>query len=64
MTRVRFRPALLAAIPALPIAASTEAASAAPVEEPGLFSLTTLSAVVGAFLLALLIVAAVRRVDR
>ncbi|OYR51798.1 PKD domain-containing protein, partial [Halorubrum sp. Ea8] len=39
-------------------------AAAAPVEEPGLFSLTTLGAVVGALVLALLVVAAVRRADR
>jgi PGF-pre-PGF domain-containing protein len=41
-----------------------EADEAAPVEEPGLFSLRTLGAVVGAFLTALLVVAAVRRMDR
>jgi hypothetical protein len=39
-------------------------ANAASVEEPALFSLRTLGAVVGAFLLALLIVAVVRRMDR
>ena len=38
--------------------------AAAPVEEPGLFSLGTLGAVVGALVLALLVVAAVRRADR
>ncbi|WP_435074839.1 PKD domain-containing protein [Halorubrum sp. HHNYT27] len=43
---------------------STGTDEAAPVEEPGLFSLTTLGAVVGALLFALLIVAAVRRLDR
>jgi hypothetical protein len=53
-----------AAIVVLPVAASTRAAEAAPVEEPGLFSPTTLGAVVGAILVALLIVAVVRRVDR
>ncbi|AZQ13524.1 PGF-pre-PGF domain-containing protein [Halorubrum sp. PV6] len=37
---------------------------AEPVEEPGLFSLGTLGAVVGALVLALLVVAAVRRADR
>ena len=42
----------------------TAAAEAAPVEEPGLFSLTTLGAVVGAFVTALLVVAVVRRMDR
>ncbi|WP_200530196.1 PGF-pre-PGF domain-containing protein [Halorubrum sp. LN27] len=42
---------------------STDAGSGA-VEEPGLASPTTIGAVVGALLLALLVVAAVRRVDR
>jgi PGF-pre-PGF domain-containing protein len=42
----------------------SEADEAAPVEEPGLFSLRTLGAVVGAFLAALLVVAVVRRMDR
>ena len=42
----------------------TEADEAVPVEEPGLFSLRTLGAVVGAFLTALLVVAVVRRMDR
>ncbi|EMA62815.1 hypothetical protein [Halorubrum kocurii] len=53
-----------AAIVMLPVVALSRAAEAAPVEEPGLFSLTTLGAVIGAFIIALLIVAAVRRVDR
>lgn len=39
-------------------------AGASPVEEPGLFSPRTLGAVVGALVLALLVVAAVRRADR
>jgi len=43
---------------------SAGTAAAAPVEEPGLFSPTTLGAVVGALALALLVVAAVRRADR
>ncbi|ACM55819.1 hypothetical protein [Halorubrum lacusprofundi] len=64
MTQSRFRTAFFAAIMALPTVASTEAAGAAPIEEPNLFSLTTLGAVIGAFLIALLIVAAVRHADR
>jgi len=49
MTQSRFRTAFFAAIMALPTVASTEAAGAAPIEEPNLFSLTTLGAVIGAF---------------
>jgi|AntDeeMinimDraft_5_1070356.scaffolds.fasta_scaffold10932_3 hypothetical protein len=64
MTRVRFRTAFLAVITGLPAVASTDAVGATPIEEPSLFSLTTLGAVIGAFLIALLIVAAVRLADR
>lgn len=45
-------------------AESTDTAASGPVEEPGLFSPTTLGAVIGALVLALLVVAVVRRADR
>lgn len=48
----------------LPAITSTEAVGAVPVEEPALFSLTTLAAVIGAFVIALLIVAVVWYADR
>ncbi|MFO8114850.1 MAG: hypothetical protein R6U01_05730 [Halorubrum sp.] len=60
MTGTRFS----AATVTLPAVASTGAAATASVDEPSLSAPTTLGAVVGALVLPLLIVIAVRRADR
>ncbi|MGQ3328545.1 MULTISPECIES: hypothetical protein [Halorubrum] len=64
MRRARFRVISVATVVTLPTVIATEATGTTPIEETDLFSLTTLGAVVGAFLIALLIVAVVRRLDR
>ena len=60
MTRTQSHAAIMFPL----LIASTRAGGPDPVGESALFSLTTLAAVIGAFLIALLIVAAVRRADR
>ena len=65
MTCARLRTVFLGSILVmLSVVASVEAIGGASIGEPGLVPLSALGGVVGALVLALLIVAAVRRADR
>jgi len=64
MTQSRFRTAFFAAIMGPSHSRVDGGGRCRSDREPNLFSLTTLGAVIGAFLIALLIVAAVRHADR